>query len=538
MQTSHFEIPSAGGKPSVMSIDYQYHADGRIRYSHNLLDPRFDRSYTYDHAARMITALSGAEARGEPATTDRPYNESFAYDAFNHFTSRETESWSNTHGFGSNDSYSNNRRINWTYDSQGNLTNNIKRQYTYDAASQTIAISSSSGSFSQVFDGDGDRIKSTEFGVATYYLRSTVLDQVVNELSGTGASLRGFVYASGKVLAESGLIVHDEVSGTSVRKTSAQSGYTVLFDELDPLGTDAYTEDPYLDDPEYGGRGEGGPVYPGYGNISDPSRGCTSNGVFSVCSPDMSFWGSRIADLPGFGTNWGSFSELGEWEYKQRLTYTLARLNGIQRRREGSPRGTDTTPQSSRPVPLQTADELRAEFKKLLENPKCKSFVDKVITAAESHVDPSLRLGLGFEDLFENISGQGGYVLVDGLNLDGYAVSGLTDRSTTSIAQGNAQAMIRTRSYFTSDPVKVQARNFAAQRRNYLGSAFHETFHHIGRTSSAYSDESLGTAAFAITGDRQLLPTDHDPLKWSSYWDNQLMKHCMPDLIRAGNVTN
>jgi hypothetical protein len=90
---------------------------------------------------------------------------------------------------------------------------------------------------------------------------------------------------------------------------------------------------------------------------------------------------------------------------------------------------------------------------------------------------------------------------------------------------------------FTSDPPRVQARSFAAQRRQYLAAAFHETFHHIGKTYSAYSDESLGRAAFALTGDSQLLPNDHDPLKWSSYWDNQLMKHCMPDLVRAGNVS-
>ncbi len=164
----------------------------------------------------------------------------------------------------------------------------------------------------------------------------------------------------------------------------------------------------------------------------------------------------------------------------------------------------------------------------------CKSFVDKLIVEAESHVDKSLRLGLGFEDLFENMTG--GYVLVDGLNVDGYAVSGLVDRNKTSIQQGNAQAMIRTRSYFTGDSLQEQARSYASQRRNYVASAFHETFHHIGKVQGAYSDESLGRAAFALTGDTQLLPTDHDPLKWSTYWDNQLMKHCMPDLIRAGIV--
>jgi YD repeat-containing protein len=337
MQTSHFEIPSAGGLPSVMSIDYQYHADGRIRYSHNILDPRFDRSYEYDHATRIATALSGAEARGEPATTDRPYNESFAYDAFGHLTSRETESWSNSHGFWSNDSYSNDRRIGWVYDSQGNLTNNLKRQYTYDAAAQTVVISSSAGSFNQVFDGLGGRVKTTDFGIAKYYLKSTVLGEVISELDSTGAKQRSFVYAGGKLLAESGLIVHDEVSGTSVRKTDAQSGYTIVFDELDPMGADAYTEDPYIADPNFGGRGEGGAVYPGYGNISDPSRGCTSGGIYGVCDqqPDIWFWGNDIASLPGFGTNWGSFGQLAEWKYQIDLAFTLAAIRERKRKEKG-----------------------------------------------------------------------------------------------------------------------------------------------------------------------------------------------------------
>ena len=333
LQTSHFEIPNAGGLQGVMSIDYQYHADGRLRYSHNILDPRFDRSYQYDHATRIVTALSGAEARGEPATTDRPYNESFTYDAFDHLTNRDTRSWSNSRGFWSNDSYTNNRRNAWTYDPQGNLTNNLKRQYSYDAAGQMVAVSSSGGGLNQVFDGFGNRIKTTELGIATYYVRSTVLSQVVSELDSTGVKQRSFVYADGRLLAESGLLVHEDVSGTSIRKTNAQTGHTILSDELDPMGADAYIEDPYIDNPEFSGRGEGGPVHPGYGNITDPSRGCTNNGIYNLCEPDIAFWGSDIVKLAGFGTSWGSFAALGEWEHNARLANTRALLQ-LKKHRE------------------------------------------------------------------------------------------------------------------------------------------------------------------------------------------------------------
>jgi hypothetical protein len=104
-------------------------------------------------------------------------------------------------------------------------------------------------------------------------------------------------------------------------------------------------------------------VYPGYGNISDPSRGCTSEGIYDLCDghPAMSgsafsFWGSSIASLPGFGTNWGSFSQLGEREYEGRLAYTLARLNGIRRRAESAPRDSDAPRQQ--PERMLTPDEV------------------------------------------------------------------------------------------------------------------------------------------------------------------------------------
>src|SRR5260370_1450799 len=114
-----------------MSTDYQHNNDGTVSYSHDLLDNRFDRSYTYDNEARITAALSGPAARGLPDTTDRPYNETLSYDAFDHLTVHGTQHWSKVHGYGSSDSYSNNRRTGWTYDADGNLTNDLARQRTY-----------------------------------------------------------------------------------------------------------------------------------------------------------------------------------------------------------------------------------------------------------------------------------------------------------------------------------------------------------------------------------------------------------------------
>src|SRR2546421_6418265 len=94
--------------PGVMSKTYEYYYDGRVYFSSDLIDHRFDRSYSYDHAARIMVALSGAEARGQGATPDRPYWESFGYDAIGHLTARTTYQWSSAQ-LNISDSYTNNR---------------------------------------------------------------------------------------------------------------------------------------------------------------------------------------------------------------------------------------------------------------------------------------------------------------------------------------------------------------------------------------------------------------------------------------------
>ena len=65
-------LASAFTVSGVISKTYDYYADGRLRFSSDLLDHRFDRFYGFDHAARLKEAFSGAEARGEPPTTNRP----------------------------------------------------------------------------------------------------------------------------------------------------------------------------------------------------------------------------------------------------------------------------------------------------------------------------------------------------------------------------------------------------------------------------------------------------------------------------------
>ncbi len=281
-----------------MSVDYQYYNDGRVSYSHDLIDNRFDRSYTYDHEARITQALSGAEARGQGPTNDRPYNETLGYDTFEHLTYHGTQHWSSRRGYVSSGSFSNNRRTGWSYDADGNLTNDVTHQYTYDVAGQMTFVGVSN--LGQYFDGDGQRVKSTEPNVVTYYVRSTVLGgKVIADLDSSGNKQMAYIYLGDKLLAEqsrnvpNGFIgfVHRDASGVSVRKTHSVYGNVYDGSELDPLNADVGTEDPYLTNPDYSGRGEGGPLFPGYGSPTDPGTGCTLDGVYVPC--DMAY---RVLD--------------------------------------------------------------------------------------------------------------------------------------------------------------------------------------------------------------------------------------------------
>ncbi|MDX6530034.1 MAG: hypothetical protein QOH41_2324 [Blastocatellia bacterium] len=237
--------------PNVINKSYQYNDDGSLGYSHDLIDQRFDRAYAYDHAARMTQALSGAEARGSAPTNDRPYKQTYSYDAFSHLNAQNTNHW--TTFASSSDSYNNNRRAGWSYDAEGNLLTNYQQTYSYDAAGQ-MATAQSETVTTQSFDGNGQRVKTVETAdtttTTTFYVRSTVLGgQVLTELTSAGGKQRTFVYSGNQVLAwqESPygsprvMWEHRDPSNASFRMTDVNASMSTGTDqeqpaELDPLG--------------------------------------------------------------------------------------------------------------------------------------------------------------------------------------------------------------------------------------------------------------------------------------------------------------
>lgn len=322
LQPTHFDISG-----NVVSQNYDYNNDGRISFVHNTTDAKFDRLYSYDHAARLSEAKTGGQARGDTGAS--PYYETFGYDTFSNLTGRQSNNWAQEPLF-DGAAYTNNRRSGWGYDADGRDSTIGTRTYTYDADGQMTLMTGQkwvinhyvNTSQSMGYDGDGDKVKEVLAGQATYYLRSSVLDDaIIAEINSSAQKSVGYVYAEGQLLAKqttgqygSLLWKHTTPAGTSQFETSGNSSsYNRI--ELDPMGADVGLEAPNPPDTN-GGEGEiganhiGGIMDARWSNFFDLSAGCSKEGVAASCSgvtsPDgymegqmRSFFGDRWYDLPG-----------------------------------------------------------------------------------------------------------------------------------------------------------------------------------------------------------------------------------------------
>jgi YD repeat-containing protein len=256
LQPASFEVPG------ILKKSYQRNSDSSLQFTQDQLiaNSKFDRSYNYDNLGRISTALSGAEARGQGPTDDRPYHEAFTYDAMDHLTSRDLRHWDRPDSTGTQ-TYINNRNPSWSYDADGRITSGSTGSYVYDAAGAISSFGDSNPNMTdQQFDGDGQRLKSVQrryddqtnqwaTDSVTYYLNSTVLGgQVLTELNGQGTKQRTYVYAGQTVLAWQSVVgngsqsvawEHRDASGASFRMSDASGQGTGQPAELDPVGADA-----------------------------------------------------------------------------------------------------------------------------------------------------------------------------------------------------------------------------------------------------------------------------------------------------------
>ncbi len=281
----------------ILSSDYEYFADGRIKYARNNGNDTFDRAYAYDHAGRLMEGYSGAEARGG-TTPDGPYRQSYRYDTWDNLITRTNRLF--THQLDNyTTTYTNDRKQGWQYNASGNVTHNEGGDYTFDAAGRMTKAEDAGARIDQIYDGDGQPAKrvETRFGapqtLTSYYMRSSIIgSQVVTDLNASGQKQRGYVYVNGELLATQRRLLNsdrvywnstDPVTGSQIETASDGLIFSVL--DLDPLGGYA-SADPYENEgnPDYAGVKGDEATHVTDADPFDPGSGCTLDGVPINCN--------------------------------------------------------------------------------------------------------------------------------------------------------------------------------------------------------------------------------------------------------------
>ncbi|MCI0560815.1 MAG: hypothetical protein MN733_20215, partial [Nitrososphaera sp.] len=204
LQISNFNVPD------VIGASFQYYADGLVRSSESSIQDEFDRSWVYDDVGRLSGSKSGKDAE---LGSDKigPHVDTYTYDVWNNLTSRTSQLWGAPfEGFDT--TYINNRDVRWIYNAAGQPVQMGTVTATYDAAGRQKSTDASQRRIGTLppqqitlgnrHDGDGKLVRRTQNGIATYFLRSSVLGQVITELGDTGGKTLGFVYANGQLIAK------------------------------------------------------------------------------------------------------------------------------------------------------------------------------------------------------------------------------------------------------------------------------------------------------------------------------------------------
>jgi hypothetical protein len=303
--------------PTSMGSNNQYFADGRISYAQDLQNGSFDRAYQYDNVGSIKEGYSGREARGLPASSppDSPFRQTYTYDAWQNLA-RTGRHWSVPKT--DTPAYTNNRRSDWTYDAEGNVTWRPKAKvHTYDAADQEITFYEENLSgppqawvdeedtISQTYDGGGlpgKRVETRHIRdyqgsddtevTTTYYLRSSVLGgAAIAEVDQYGWRQKGSIYAGSQKLAELAapypgynFVTWRHVNPTTGSWLTTDQSRNASRTELDPLGADVGTSDPYITYQTYSEIMGPASLYSERGNAFDSGGGCAMDGMPISCS--------------------------------------------------------------------------------------------------------------------------------------------------------------------------------------------------------------------------------------------------------------
>jgi YD repeat-containing protein len=327
---------------ATVQQNYAYYNDGRVSIVNDTVDQNFDRSYSYDHAGRIVEARSGADVNGSQFSSI-PYRETFGYDAFSNLTARQSDLWNGVFSDTDSASYADFRREGWGYDADGRNTTIDTRTSTFDAVGRQTSMLANevlpNGTLHLVtqtkgYDAEGAMVHEAVSGVSRYYLRSSVIGgAIIEELGSDGQKNVGYVYtALGTQLARqyAGSVTwkHNTPAQAS-QYTSNSASSAIGRTEFDPLGADVPLTEPITAPPN---EGEGDLNFGRFAALMDArwsdfrnlaagcgvaAAGCTGhvNGR-TLEGAMLAAFGARRYDLPGQGNE----SARGEERYERQLS--------------------------------------------------------------------------------------------------------------------------------------------------------------------------------------------------------------------------
>jgi YD repeat-containing protein len=192
-------------------------------------------TYAYDSLNRITSAVTAG------STNYPKWGLSFAYDRYGNRTAQSV-----TAGTGPANSVTVSTSSNhittggYSYDANGNITNDGYNTFTYDGENRIVSVVNGSGSASYAYRASGHRVLKTSGGVTTTY----VFDGDRNIADYTGGSLSNeYIYQGQGLLAtHSGATLYYHVSDSqSIRAHVDSSGNVVGQRGQYPFGEDWYT---------------------------------------------------------------------------------------------------------------------------------------------------------------------------------------------------------------------------------------------------------------------------------------------------------
>ena len=297
-------LVNQASSPNNKTFDksYQYDNNGLLKLNDESISSlnRFDRSFKYDFAGRVIEAKSGIEATTSQTETDLinlPYRQSYTHNAFGQVTSRDSTLWDYTGG-GWDFDYAmvNNRDTGANYDNDGRQTTDSSSDpiiFSYDAAGKMRMTWRTEAYETKLHqDGDGVETKREQRTWDTnasnwkpwewvYFINSTVLGQVVSEATKTGKKKYTYVIANGATLAQQAVDTANNESVTwQFQDASGYSARGFNAKELDALGNNVGTIPNFRNT-----RGENALTVGQTPTFDNQDVGdCQFNGTFMPCS--------------------------------------------------------------------------------------------------------------------------------------------------------------------------------------------------------------------------------------------------------------